>query len=346
MHLAAQADVRVSVADPAFDAGGQRARHRQRARGRAPRRTLASSSRPRAARSTASASGPAREDDPCLPLSPYGAAKLAGEGYLGAFGAPLRRRRTSRSGFGNVYGPRQDPHGEAGVVAIFLGRLLDGERCRIFGDGSQSRDYVYVGDVARATARGARRRRRAACSTSAPASRRPCSSSTTSAGRPPARTRRRSTRRPGPASSAAACSTASSPRRALGFRPETSLAAGVAATWESTPLRRLTRAAIARRSRAPARERRARGRLPPARRPADPAVAHGGDRRRRRRGRRAARARRRRRRADREARRPAPPPVPPRRRSRASATAHQKPARHARRPSRRRRLPRTSAARR
>jgi len=53
--------------------------------------------------------------------------------------------------FGNVYGPRQDPHGEAGVVAIFLGKLLEGEPCRIFGDGSQSRDYVYVGDVTRAT---------------------------------------------------------------------------------------------------------------------------------------------------------------------------------------------------
>ena len=93
---------------------------------------------------------PARENDPCLPLSPYGAAKLAGEGYLGAFarlyGTPHVALR-----FGNVYGPRQDPHGEAGVVAIFLGRLLDGQPCRIFGDGSQSRDYVYVGDVARAT---------------------------------------------------------------------------------------------------------------------------------------------------------------------------------------------------
>jgi UDP-glucose 4-epimerase len=93
---------------------------------------------------------PAREGDPCLPLSPYGAAKLAGEGYLGAFerlyGTPHLALR-----FGNVYGPRQDPHGEAGVVAIFLGRLLEGRACRIFGDGSQSRDYVYVGDVARAT---------------------------------------------------------------------------------------------------------------------------------------------------------------------------------------------------
>jgi UDP-glucose 4-epimerase len=53
--------------------------------------------------------------------------------------------------YGNVYGPRQDPHGEAGVVAIFLGALASGEQARIFGDGSQTRDYVYVGDVARAT---------------------------------------------------------------------------------------------------------------------------------------------------------------------------------------------------
>ena len=53
--------------------------------------------------------------------------------------------------YGNVYGPRQDPHGEAGVVAIFLGRLAEGERARIFGDGRQTRDYVYAGDVARAT---------------------------------------------------------------------------------------------------------------------------------------------------------------------------------------------------
>jgi UDP-glucose 4-epimerase len=93
---------------------------------------------------------PAREEDPCLPLSPYGAAKLAGEGYLGAFGRLYGTPHVALR-FGNVYGPRQDPHGEAGVVAIFLGRLLEGRECRIFGDGSQSRDYVYVGDVARAT---------------------------------------------------------------------------------------------------------------------------------------------------------------------------------------------------
>jgi UDP-glucose 4-epimerase len=92
---------------------------------------------------------PARESDPCEPLSPYGAAKLAGEGYLATFtrltGTPHVSLR-----FGNVFGPRQDPHGEAGVVAIFLGRLHDGEPCRVFGDGRQERDYVYVGDVVQA----------------------------------------------------------------------------------------------------------------------------------------------------------------------------------------------------
>jgi UDP-glucose 4-epimerase len=149
VHLAAQADVRVSVARPAFDAAVNVV-------GTA--NVLEAASRTGARVVFASTGGaiygecarPAREDDPCLPLSPDGAAKLAGEGYLGAFGRLYGTPHVSLR-FGNVYGPRQDPHGEAGVVAIFLGRLLEGEQCRIFGDGSQSRDYVYVGDVARAT---------------------------------------------------------------------------------------------------------------------------------------------------------------------------------------------------
>jgi UDP-glucose 4-epimerase len=93
---------------------------------------------------------PAREDAPRRPLSPYGVSKLAGEEYLAAYN---RLYGTSHAAlrYGNVYGPRQDPHGEAGVVAIFLGRLAAGERPRIFGDGSKTRDYVYAGDVARAT---------------------------------------------------------------------------------------------------------------------------------------------------------------------------------------------------
>ena len=82
-------------------------------------------------------------------MSHYGASKLAGEGYcrlyhrLYGLGIVILR-------LGNVYGPRQDPHGEAGVVSIFAGRLLDGVAPRIFGDGTQTRDYVFVGDVVRA----------------------------------------------------------------------------------------------------------------------------------------------------------------------------------------------------
>jgi UDP-glucose 4-epimerase len=93
---------------------------------------------------------PAREDGPCEPLSPYGTAKLAAEEYLRAYNRLYGTKHVSLR-YGNVYGPRQDPHGEAGVVAIFLGALARGETARIFGDGLQTRDYVYVGDVARAT---------------------------------------------------------------------------------------------------------------------------------------------------------------------------------------------------
>lgn len=149
VHLAAQADVRVSVAEPDRDAAVNvigTVNVLEAARHVGARVVFASTG----GAIYGECERPAREDDPCLPLSPYGAAKLAGEGYLGAFtrlyGVPHVALR-----FGNVYGPRQNPHGEAGVVAIFLGRLQSGEVCRIFGDGSQGRDYVYAGDVARAT---------------------------------------------------------------------------------------------------------------------------------------------------------------------------------------------------
>ena len=92
---------------------------------------------------------PALEDHPQCPVSPYGVSKLAGERYLyfyrvqyGLPGVALR--------YANVYGPRQDPHGEAGVVAIFCGNLAAGETSTINGTGEQTRDYVYVGDVAQA----------------------------------------------------------------------------------------------------------------------------------------------------------------------------------------------------
>jgi UDP-glucose 4-epimerase len=91
---------------------------------------------------------PATEESVRAPLSPYGASKLAGEEYLATYNRLYRSGHTALR-FGNVYGPRQDPHGEAGVVAIFLGRLAGDEVPHIFGDGTQQRDYVFVGDVAR-----------------------------------------------------------------------------------------------------------------------------------------------------------------------------------------------------
>jgi UDP-glucose 4-epimerase len=93
---------------------------------------------------------PAKETDALHPLSPYGTSKLAAEEYLKTYNGLYGTTHVSLR-YGNVYGPRQDPRGEAGVVAIFLGALAAGEQARIFGDGLQTRDYVYVGDVARAT---------------------------------------------------------------------------------------------------------------------------------------------------------------------------------------------------
>jgi UDP-glucose 4-epimerase len=148
VHLAAQADVRVSVERPAFDA----------AVNVVGTVNVLTAARAHGARVVFASTGgaiygecerPANENDPREPLSPYGTAKLAGEEYLAAFGRLTGARHVALR-FGNVYGPRQDPHGEAGVVAIFLGRLRAGEQCRVFGDGRQVRDYVYVGDVTRA----------------------------------------------------------------------------------------------------------------------------------------------------------------------------------------------------
>jgi UDP-glucose 4-epimerase len=148
VHLAAQADVRVSVAEPSLDA----------AVNVVGTVNVLEAVRPIGVPIVFASTGgaiygecqrPARESDPCEPLSPYGAAKLAGEGYLASFARLYGAAHVSLR-FGNVYGPRQDPHGEAGVVAIFLGRLHDGAACAIFGDGLQTRDYVYVGDVVHA----------------------------------------------------------------------------------------------------------------------------------------------------------------------------------------------------
>ncbi|MDQ7820540.1 MAG: NAD-dependent epimerase/dehydratase family protein [Armatimonadota bacterium] len=91
---------------------------------------------------------PVDEDHPCAPLSPYGTSKLAAEAYVRLFGRMGLSWAALR--YGNVYGPRQDPMGEAGVVAIFARAMLDGRAPTIFGDGQQTRDFVYVEDVARA----------------------------------------------------------------------------------------------------------------------------------------------------------------------------------------------------
>jgi len=92
---------------------------------------------------------PAKEDLPFAAVSPYGVSKVATELYLGVYREQHGLRYTALR-YSNVYGPRQDPHGEAGVVAIFAERMIKGDEVTIFGDGEYLRDYVYVGDVARA----------------------------------------------------------------------------------------------------------------------------------------------------------------------------------------------------
>jgi len=156
VHLAAQMDVRRSLEDPLFDAttnilGIVNLLEAIRASGRKTRIVFTSTggaiygdfNRP-----------PNIETFPKDPDSPYAISKLASEYYLAYYGRLQGFEHVSVR-FGNVYGPRQDPHGEAGVVAIFCNRLLEGKSLTIYGDGEQTRDYVYVGDVAAAVWRGA-----------------------------------------------------------------------------------------------------------------------------------------------------------------------------------------------
>jgi UDP-glucose 4-epimerase len=147
-HLAAQVDVRSSVADPVADARANvigTLNVLELARAHDAQVILAST----AGAIYGECDEPAREDEPRLPLSPYGTSKLAAEEYLATWNRLYGTRHVALR-LGNVYGPRQDPHGEAGVVAIFLSRIREGRPATIFGDGRQTRDYVAVADVVRA----------------------------------------------------------------------------------------------------------------------------------------------------------------------------------------------------
>ena len=156
-HLAAQADVRVSVNNPVLDAqinvigtlhvleGARRA---------GARKIVAASSGGTIYGEPIPSALPVDELYPQHPVSPYGVSKKVLGDYMFAYRA-LHQLDFTALALANVYGPRQDPHGEAGVVAIFAGHLLDGKPCRIFGDGEQTRDFVFVDDVVDAFVRAA-----------------------------------------------------------------------------------------------------------------------------------------------------------------------------------------------
>ena len=149
-HLAAQIDVRKSTADPAWDAGINVL---------GTINLLQASLEAGVDRFVNTSTGgaiygegrilPAPEDHPQAPEAPYGQSKFCAEGYCDLY-SRLHGLSTVSLRYGNVYGPRQDPLGEAGVIAIFCGKVLADEAPTIFGNGEQTRDYVYVGDVVRA----------------------------------------------------------------------------------------------------------------------------------------------------------------------------------------------------
>lgn len=155
-HLAAQVDLRASVSDPQFDA---------RANVLGTINILEASRRAGVRRFVYAASGgsrygaptslPVAETAPLNPLSPYAAAKVAGEMYIGAY-AGMYGIAPICLGLSNVYGPRQNPFGEAGVIAVFGSRMISGEPVTVYGDGTASRDYVYVDDVVDAFVRAGR----------------------------------------------------------------------------------------------------------------------------------------------------------------------------------------------
>ncbi|MEQ9617543.1 MAG: NAD-dependent epimerase/dehydratase family protein [Deltaproteobacteria bacterium] len=150
-HHAAQIDVRKSVEDPVFDASVNIL---------GTLNLIESSLKHGVKRFVFASTGgaiygepediPADEKTPPMPISAYGTSKYAVEKYLEYYKSIYSLDYVALR-YANVYGPRQNPHGEAGVVAIFCSRILSGEPCKIFGDGGQTRDYVFAGDVARAS---------------------------------------------------------------------------------------------------------------------------------------------------------------------------------------------------
>lgn len=158
-HLAAQIDVRVSVADPVLDADVNilgTLRVLEGARRAGTDRVVFAASGGTLYGEVEPADLPIRESQPPRPLSPYGVSKRAVIDYLAAY-REMHAIEYCALALANVYGPRQDPHGEAGVVAIFAAALVEGRPVTIFGDGEQTRDYVYVDDTVDAFARAATR---------------------------------------------------------------------------------------------------------------------------------------------------------------------------------------------
>jgi UDP-glucose 4-epimerase len=158
VHLAGQIDVRTSVEQPMLDAsinvlGTLNVLEAIRRSAGAKKTRVVFSSTGGAVYGD-HVQPPHIEATPKEPDSPYAISKLAAEYYLSYY-ARLHEMNTVSLRFANVYGPRQDPHGEAGVVAIFCGRILTGRPLTVFGDGEQTRDYVHVRDVADAVFRGA-----------------------------------------------------------------------------------------------------------------------------------------------------------------------------------------------
>ena len=226
-HLAAQIDVRRAVEDPAFDAAvnvGGTAVMLEAARAAGTRRFL-----------LASTGGaiygdcdrlPTPEDAPAAPISPYGASKAAAETYLALY-RRLHGLSTCALRLANVYGPRQDPLGEGGVVAIYCHAAANSQAVRVFGDGRQTRDFVYVGDVAAAFMAASRARRRR------PLQRRHGRGDERARPRGAARARGDASSPSGRARSSAPRLDPGAAREALGWRAEVALADGLERTMRA-----------------------------------------------------------------------------------------------------------------